>query len=77
LFKIINIIILNKNDVDARAWTRKYFIEASEENIFLGLEIKGTNLIRLISNPIHVPNHDEEEIEIRDPDIRVIMKIIL
>lgn len=70
-------MILNKNDVEAKAWTRKYFIADSEENKFLELEIRGTNLIKLISRPIHVPNHEDDEIEIKVPEINVVKKIIL
>lgn len=77
LFKIINMMILNKNDVDANAWTRKYFIADSEEYKFFGLEIRGTKLIKLISNPIHVPSQEDDEIDTHVPEINVVKKIIL
>jgi len=48
---------------DARAWVKKYLIEASEE-LGEGLNTsKGIKAIKFISNPNHAINHDEEEID--------------
>jgi hypothetical protein len=44
----------------------------SVEIKFFVFVINGINESRLISKPIHIPNHEEEEIEIIDPAIRVI-----
>lgn len=60
----IFIKIINKKLIEASDWIRKYFKDASEENKFLELEIRGIKLNKLISNPIQHPNHELEEIEI-------------
>jgi hypothetical protein len=41
------------------------------------LIIRGIKDNKLISNPIHIPNQEDEEIEIRDPIIIDKKKIIL
>lgn len=61
--------ILNKKIVEAKAWVKKYFNDASEENKFFEPIIKGIKDNKLISSPIHILNHDDEEIEIRVPII--------
>jgi hypothetical protein len=38
----------------------KYFNEASV--LFLTLDIRGMNYIRLISRPLHAPNHELEDV---------------
>lgn len=63
--KIIFNKIENKKLIEAIDWIKKYFKEASEDNILLELEIKGINLSKLISRPIQHPNHELEEIEIK------------
>jgi len=63
--------IENKKIEEARAWVKKYFKEASEENKFLLSFIKGIKDNKLISNPIHILNQDVEEIEIKVPNIIV------
>lgn len=63
-------IIENNRAVEAKAWVIKYLREASEANRFLFLFIRGIIDRRLISRPIHIPTHDEEEIEIMDPVIK-------
>jgi hypothetical protein len=45
----------------------KYFNEASVLYIFLTLDIKEINDIRLISKPIHVPNHELEDTDTNTP----------
>ena len=57
--------------VEARAWIRKYFRADSDKNEFGLVVIRGINDIRFISNPIQAPNQEEEEIEIRVPEINV------
>jgi hypothetical protein len=45
--------------------------------IFLTLDIRGINDIRLISNPIHAPNHELEDTDINIPLTRVVSRRIL
>lgn len=66
-FSII-IIIENMIRAEAKAWVKKYLIDASEENKDLDFN-KGIIEIRLISNPIHIPNHEYEEIAVKVPKI--------
>lgn len=78
IFLLIRIIkIENKKIDDAIACTRKYLIEDSDENELFFELIKGINDNRLISSPIHVPNHDWDEIVIVVPIIKVVINIIL
>lgn len=65
LKKIILIRIIKRKLIEAIAWIKKYFRAASEDNKFFELEIKGINLIRLISNPIQHPNQELAEIVIK------------
>lgn len=62
--KIIFIRIKKIKLIEAIDWVKKYFKEASLDNKFLELEIKGINLKRLISKPIQHPNHELAEIVI-------------
>ena len=55
----------------------KYFNDASVLFMFLTLDIKGINDIRLISNPIHAPSHELEDTDTNTPPTRVISKMIL
>lgn len=64
-------MIENNKVVDAKAWIKKYLSDASEENKFLWLAIRGINDIKLISKPIHAPSHELDEIEIIVPPIKV------
>lgn len=53
------------------AWIKKYLIAASPLFLFLSkLIIIGIKDIKLISKPIHIPNKDEDEIEIIVPEKR-------
>lgn len=54
----------------------KYFSEASLEKIFFLLFIRGIIDNRLISNPIHIPMVEYEEIVMRVPRI-IVKKIII
>lgn len=62
-------MIENKKIEEANAWVKKYFNEDSEENKFFDLIIKGIKDNKLISSPIQILNHDEEEIAIKVPVI--------
>lgn len=74
----INIKITENNKIiEAIAWAIKYLIEDSEENIFLGALNRGIIDKRLISRPIHIPNHLIDEIEIKDPITRKLKNMIL
>ena len=57
--------------IDARAWVIKYLILASEEDGLILLIIRGISLIRLISKPNQHENHEEDEIAIKVPVIKV------
>lgn len=64
---MIKKIIENIITAEARACTRKQFKAASELfKLFLSTII-GIKARRLISNPIHKPNHEFAEITINDP----------
>ena len=56
---------------EAKAWTKKYFSEASVVIKFLALFIIGMKANKLISNPIQAPNHVVEDTVIRVPKNRV------
>lgn len=74
----IDIIIIENNKiVDAKAWVIKYFIAASDSNEFFVLLINGIKDKRLISNPIHIPIQEYEEIEINVPENKNIVNIYL
>lgn len=60
-----------KKILDARACTKKYFKDASVISIDLDLLIKGINESKLISNPNHILNQEEELITIIVPRIKV------
>jgi len=55
----------------------KYFNEASMLYMFLTLDIGRMNDIRLISRPIHAPNHELEDTDTNTSPIKVISKIIV
>ena len=50
----------------------KYFNEASVLYMLLTLDIKGMNDIRLMSRPIHAPNHELEDTDTNTPPTKVI-----
>ena len=52
----------------------KYFNEASALYMFLTLDIKWMNDIRLICRPIHAPNHELEDTGTNTPATKVISK---
>lgn len=62
----------NKSIPDAMAWTIKYLIAASVENLFLEFVIKGIIERRLISKAIQEVTQDIDEIA-----IKVLMATIL
>ena len=49
----------------------KYFNEASVLYLFLTFDIKGMKDIRLISRPIHAPNHELEATDTNTPPTKV------
>lgn len=61
----------NRIIAEARAWVKKYFNLASEENWLVSEEIKGINDKRLSSSPIQAVNHDDEETAIIIPNVNV------
>lgn len=65
------IITVNNRVAEAKAWVKKYFSEASVESKLLVFVIKGMKDNRLISNPIHAPNQELADTEIRVPLINV------
>lgn len=78
--EVLNKIGLNKSGpkiteskrvAEANAWTKKYFNDASVENKFFELVIKGIKDKRLISKPIHAPNHELADVEIKVPPSNV------
>ena len=54
------ITTINSSVAEVSTCTTKYFNDASVLYLFLTLDIKGINDIRLISNPIHAPSHELE-----------------
>lgn len=65
-FNKINLIkIIKIKLIEEMAWIKKYFKAASEDSKFFELEIRGINLIRLISNPIQHPNQELAEMVIK------------
>jgi hypothetical protein len=66
------IVIANNRVAEASAWVKKYFSEASVEKRFFVFVIKGIKDNKLISSPIHAPNHEFADVEINVPLINVI-----
>ena len=52
----------------------KYLSDASALYIFLTLDIKGINDIRLISSPIHAPSHELEDTDTNIPPTKVVKR---
>jgi hypothetical protein len=75
----VNVFIttMNSRVAEASTCTMKYFSEASVLYIFLTLDIKGINDIKLISRPIHAPSHEFEDTDINTPLTKVVNKRIL
>ena len=73
-----NVFITTMNDsvAEASTCTMKYFNEASVLYMFLTLDIKGMNDIRLIFKPIHAPYHELEDIGTNIRPTKVISKRI-
>jgi len=74
----VNVFIttMNNSVAEASTCTMKYFNEAAVLYRFLTLDIKGMNDIRLISGPIHAPNHELEDTDSNTPPTKVISKRI-
>ena len=60
---------------EAKAWVKKYLIEASVDINLLSL-IRGIKANKLISNPIQALTQELAEIEIKVPKIRILKNII-
>lgn len=73
----ISRIIENNRVVEATAWTMKYFRDDSDDRMLFLLFIRGIIDSRLISNPIHIPIHEYEDIAIIVPIIKVEVNMIL
>lgn len=54
----IIIITENRKIEEAKAWIKKYLIEASEEKELFFILINGIKDKRLISNPIQAPSQE-------------------
>ena len=67
---------MKRREDEAIAWIKKYFNEASVENMFLLEESKGMKESKLISNPIHAPIHELAHKEINIPLINILKKRI-
>lgn len=74
---MLKIIIENNKILEAKAWTRKYFKDDSEENRFFFINIRGIKESKLISNPIHKLNQELDDTQIKVPKIIVEKKTIL
>ena len=74
----VNVFIttINRSVAEASTCTMKYFSEASVLYIFLTLDIKGINDIRLISSPIHAPNHELDDTDTNTPPTKIISRRI-
>lgn len=72
----VNVFIttMNRSVAEANTCTIKYFSEASVLYIFLTLDIRGINDIRLISNPIHAPNHELDDTDTNTPPTKVVSR---
>jgi hypothetical protein len=67
---------MNSSVAEASTCTMKYSNEASVLYMFLTLDIRGMNYIRLISEPIHASNHELEDTDTNTPPTKVISKRI-
>jgi len=72
----VNVFIttINRSVAEANTCTMKYLNEASVLYMFLTLDIKGINYIRLISSPIHAPSHELEDTDTNIPPTKVISR---
>ena len=72
----VNVFITTTNSsvAEASICTMKYFNEASVLYMFLTLDVRWMNDIRLISKPIHAPSHELEDTDTNIPPTNVISK---
>ena len=61
----ISITTINNSVADASTCTMKYFNYAPMLYMYLTLDIRGMNDIRLISRPIHAPSHELDDRDIK------------
>ena len=73
----INVFItaMNSSVAEASTCTMKYFNDVSVLYMFLTLDIRGINDIRLISRPIHAPSHELQATDTVTPPAKVISKM--
>jgi len=68
---------MNSSVVEASTCTIKYFSEASVLYVFLTLDIRGINDVRLVFRHIHAPCHELEDTDTNTQPTKVISKRIL
>jgi hypothetical protein len=75
----VNILIstINSSAAKASTCTIRYFNEASVLYMFLTLDIRGINDIRLIFKLIHEPSHELEDADMNTSLTKVVSKRIL
>jgi len=75
----VNVFIttMNSSVAEASTCTVKCFNETSVLYMFLSLDIRGMNDIRLISRPTRAPSHELEDTDSNTPPTKVISKRIL
>jgi hypothetical protein len=75
----VNVFIatINSSVVGATTCAMKYFNEVSVLYIFLTLDIREINDIRLISRPIHSPSHELQDTDTNTPPTKVVSRGIL
>jgi len=61
--------------VEARAWIRKYLIEASTRGFLTLISMRGAILIKFISSPNQLVNQELADTAIKVPSINVEIKI--
>jgi hypothetical protein len=67
---------MKSNVAEASTCTIIYFNEASVLYMFLTLDIRGINDIRLSSRTIHAPSHELEDTDTNTPPTKVSNKIV-
>lgn len=84
LFKMLSVLKIIGSEIEviiiiieAKAWIKKYLIEASVDFQLSLDRIRGIILIKLISNPSQAVNQEPEEIAINEPIVKKVKKIIV
>lgn len=71
----LEIKALEMRIAEDKAWIKKYFNAASEFRGVLSERAKVRKAKILISRPIHAINHEEDDIAINEPSIRIVRNI--